>query len=242
MSRFFCISDIHGNYLAFEDVLHQSKFTLGQDVLYVLGDIIDWGAQSIDLLRLIMGWQKKYPDKIFVSIGNHELMFLSSLINEYSKIIWMYNGGYDTLSQFHDLTKLTQEEIIDWLINDCKGYFTYNNYYLTHSVPMPNDKDFVISNSLVKLHPDSNPNLVYSVWERVDLNKQNVSGNKQILISGHTPVQDYPNNPKNEVYFALSQNYIGIDCGAKMLNCGTNYKLALLEIPTYNVWYSQKCI
>ena len=131
--RKFCISDIHGQYKAFIDVLKKAKFKLGEDHLYILGDLIDWGDDSIKVIKTIMRWEQKYPGTIFVTIGNHDLMMLSALkerekwdyegtyYDTYTLRVWFDNCGEMTLFNYLKLKKDEQDKIFNWL-NNLKVY------------------------------------------------------------------------------------------------------------------------
>ena len=66
----YCVSDIHGHYDLFCRLLDKVKFC-GGDKLYVLGDIIDKGADSVRLARLLFAM----PNAVCIA-GNHEYDFL----------------------------------------------------------------------------------------------------------------------------------------------------------------------
>ena len=62
----YCISDIHGHYELFCRLLDKLKFG-GGDRMYVLGDIVGKGAESIRLAKLLFSL-----DGVFCIAGNHE--------------------------------------------------------------------------------------------------------------------------------------------------------------------------
>ena len=66
----YCLSDIHGCYSLFCRLLEEIRFG-GGDTLYVLGDIIDKGPESVRLLRLLFSMPNAY-----CIAGNHEYDFL----------------------------------------------------------------------------------------------------------------------------------------------------------------------
>ena len=86
----YCISDIHGHYELFCRLLDKLKFG-GGDRMYVLGDIVGKGAESIRLAKLLFSL-----DGVFCIAGNHE---------------------YDMLKRFRALTEQTGdfEEALDIL-------------------------------------------------------------------------------------------------------------------------------
>lgn len=69
----YVISDIHGNYDLFMELLKKIKFS-GKDTLYVLGDVVDRGPHPIKVLHKLM----EMPNA-FCLVGNHELMAIRCL-------------------------------------------------------------------------------------------------------------------------------------------------------------------
>lgn len=65
----YCISDIHGYYDLFCRLLEKIKFS-GADKLYVLGDMIDKGPDSIRLAKLLFSMPN-----VFCIAGNQNMIF-----------------------------------------------------------------------------------------------------------------------------------------------------------------------
>ena len=61
----YVMSDLHGDYEGYMDILHKIKFS-GQDVLYVVGDVLDRGKGGIKSLQHMMLQTNIYP-----ILGNH---------------------------------------------------------------------------------------------------------------------------------------------------------------------------
>lgn len=70
----YVISDIHGRYDQYLQLLKKINFSL-EDDLYILGDVVDRGPEPIKVLQDIM----QRPNVIFI-LGNHELMMYPQLI------------------------------------------------------------------------------------------------------------------------------------------------------------------
>ena len=70
MSVYF-ISDIHGEYGLFLKLLNRINFS-ASDTLYVLGDFIDKGKDSLKLLKFICE-----HENVKAILGNHEQYFLA---------------------------------------------------------------------------------------------------------------------------------------------------------------------
>lgn len=105
----YVISDIHGYKDRFIDVLNKTNFDWDHDVLYVLGDIIDRGPQSAEMLIWAI---EEAPKNIHFLIGNHEDMALPVLkrITDFGDVEadnydepWFWNGGYNTLDTLREL-------------------------------------------------------------------------------------------------------------------------------------------
>ena len=69
----YVMSDIHGEYEKYKAMLEKINFT-DDDVLYVLGDVIDRGPEPVKILADMSMRHNVYP--VF---GNHELMALDVL-------------------------------------------------------------------------------------------------------------------------------------------------------------------
>ena len=69
----YVMSDLHGEYEKYLEMLKKIKFT-DDDVLYVLGDVVDRGKHPIKILQDMMQRFNVYP-----LIGNHDYMCLLSL-------------------------------------------------------------------------------------------------------------------------------------------------------------------
>ena len=69
----YAMSDIHGQYELFRNLMEQ--IPLGKDdILYVLGDVVDRGPDSMNTLKYMMA-----NPNIIPIMGNHELMALPCL-------------------------------------------------------------------------------------------------------------------------------------------------------------------
>ncbi|MBD5474847.1 MAG: fructose-bisphosphatase class III [Lachnospiraceae bacterium] len=67
----YVISDIHGNFEKYEDMLELIHLS-DEDGLYVIGDVIDRGPDGIKILKDVM----ERPNAHMI-LGNHELMALT---------------------------------------------------------------------------------------------------------------------------------------------------------------------
>lgn len=103
MDKIYVMSDIHGDYDAFNYALKAVDFN-NQNKLILLGDYIDRGSQSLQVLEKIYELEKNYPDQVLTLLGNHELMFLNWLDNPADL---MYAQGFYNLEYSITLISLT---------------------------------------------------------------------------------------------------------------------------------------
>lgn len=69
--RIIVVSDIHGDYDVFVSLLEKIQYTR-DDVLLVLGDVIERGPKNLDTLRLLMQMTEEFP--AFVLLGNNDMI------------------------------------------------------------------------------------------------------------------------------------------------------------------------
>ena len=78
----YAISDIHGQLDKFKEMLDVIDFNFdGVDELHILGDMIDWGKQSLETLLYCKALSEKH-NFIHIYRGNHEQMMLENLMDE----------------------------------------------------------------------------------------------------------------------------------------------------------------
>ncbi len=69
----FAIGDIQGCYYAFIALLERLQFNPKQDTLWLVGDLINRGNGSLDVLR----WCYQHQSSIKAVLGNHDLHALA---------------------------------------------------------------------------------------------------------------------------------------------------------------------
>jgi serine/threonine protein phosphatase 1 len=118
----YVVSDLHGQFDIFMGLLEKAGFS-ESDTLYMLGDAIDRGPESIKILHYVMN----SPNMEFL-LGNHELMMLTSVdpngsaTSIYGRLpgrnaeLWLRrNGGNKTYYKYKLLKKEQRLEILEWL-------------------------------------------------------------------------------------------------------------------------------
>ena len=101
----YAVSDIHGYMNRFFDVLKVANFDWDNDELYVLGDVIDRGPHSAEMLYWCVETASNL-DNIHFLLGNHEDMaqIPLSIVQDdhdvsayFANSAWEWNGGRRTL-------------------------------------------------------------------------------------------------------------------------------------------------
>lgn len=80
MAIYYSMSDIHGYFNEFIDSLSKVDLSAKDNRLILLGDYIDNGPQSFEVLSKIIELEKNFPKQIVTLLGNHEEWFYDWLI------------------------------------------------------------------------------------------------------------------------------------------------------------------
>jgi serine/threonine protein phosphatase 1 len=80
--RTLVISDIHGCYEPFIELLQLIQYTPREDRLIILGDLVDRGPQSLEVVEHVM--TLAHEANVIVIRGNHDQRFVDVMSNEQS--------------------------------------------------------------------------------------------------------------------------------------------------------------
>ena len=233
----YVMSDLHGCYEEYLELLRKIRFS-DEDVLYVLGDVIDRGPEPVTLLQDMMMRSNVIP-----LIGNHEYMAMRVLRKlcveiteetsdgEYlnmddmtSYLNWSMDGGQITMEQFR---KLNAEEKTDML--------EYLEEFSLYEEVTAGGRDYVLVHAgLEPFVPGKHLNdytLLEMIFQSPDYNR--VYFENRYLVTGHTPTITQENPEKAKV---LEQNHhIAIDCG-----CVFGGRLAVYCLDTGEAVYADR--
>ena len=127
----YCISDVHGAYGLFGALLDAIRFS-EEDVLYICGDIIDKGKNSIRLARQIAA-----SPNMRCLLGNHEAAFLQ----RYHSLMQTSPKDFDAVlrtlqSYFPEEGALLDWDLVDWL-DGLPTYIEEEDFVCVHAgVPL----------------------------------------------------------------------------------------------------------
>jgi serine/threonine protein phosphatase 1 len=172
MRRLFAISDIHGCFDAFYCLVTEHIRLSKSDRLILLGDYIDRGEKSKEVIDFIIDLMKSGFD-VTPLCGNHEVMLLDSWNNTDLLPLWLLNSGMTTIQSFHvDEIGEIESKYLDFFRNlkyfETAGQFIFVHAGFNDSIPDPfSDKHGMI-------------------WEcRTDY--KNPLLRSKIIIHGHRP-------------------------------------------------------
>lgn len=231
--RIFVISDLHGQFILLQLLLDKIKFT-DNDELYILGDIMDRGPNSIDIYYFV-----KSMDNVHLLKGNHEIMMLQSMIAalKYNDLdsdrsnpyrLWKQNGGNKTVSSIREYLQKDHISYDEYFDN--KKIFIKELIEFLQSLPSyieldMNGKHYVLVHAGVDPEVELEQNcedILAWIREYFYLNEANLD---YTYIFGHTPCCFINDDGSFDVWFDPDyHNKIGIDGGLAVgdkgqLNC-----------------------
>jgi serine/threonine protein phosphatase 1 len=97
----YAIGDVHGSYTKLANLLRHCRDHCGgnESRFVLLGDYIDRGRRSRDVVNLLIEMQAAEGDRFVCLKGNHEAMLLDAARGE-DELVWLSNGGHTTLDSY----------------------------------------------------------------------------------------------------------------------------------------------
>lgn len=229
----YVMSDLHGCYKEYLKALNMIGLK-EEDTLYILGDVIDRGPESMRLLQDMMMRSNVIP-----LIGNHEYMALTVLkklcvevteenvetylslddITNYTN--WVMDGGQETIEQFRKLSKEEQFDILDYL----------EEFSLYEEVKAGGRDYILVHGGLEPFNPKKKLEeyqLSEMLFQSPDYDK--VYFPDRYLVTGHTPTAAFGEAYKGKI--VQKNHHIAMDCG-----CVYGLGLGVYCLDTREEWY-----
>jgi serine/threonine protein phosphatase 1 len=172
MERLFAISDIHGCFKAFHQLIVNTIKLSKSDRLILLGDYIDRGDKSKEVIDFIIDLRQE-GFNVTPLAGNHEVMLIDSYYDPGMLPLWLMNGGMSTLTSFgiNDIRELDDHYLE--FFKSLDYYLILGNIVFVHAgFDDLADDPFLDEQSMV--------------WEcRLSYNHPALSG--KTIIHGHRP-------------------------------------------------------
>lgn len=229
----FAVGDVHGQYSALKKLIAKLPIDFEKDELVFLGDLIDRGPQSKEVIEYVTKLQKQFY-KVRVLKGNHEEMLLESFYREEDFSLWISNGGDATYFSF--LERIN----ISWQVFN--NFFPVEIFEYLQSRPIRYENDHAIfvhagacRDKDDKWKADS-PQV--ALWYRGKDFFTKYKG--KTMVVGHTPTNKIrimlgeALMPINEMTAWSRNNIIAIDCGA-----GHDGRLCAVELPSGDLYYQK---
>lgn len=215
----YVLSDLHGQYDKFMDMLKLIKFN-DNDKMYILGDIFDRGPDPLKILDYIIC--KKNIDFI---PGNHEYMFLE-FYNTYDARLWSYNGGKTTMIQLMKRGEDYLKALYDYLTK-LPLVKVHDKFILTHAgLYLPKNQNQYTLQEILSLQ-----NAEFNLWSRSNINNER-QYKDYTVICGHTPTL-YVDPDQYQMSIVRRKGTIYIDCGATF----SDGRLACLRLEDNKEFY-----
>lgn len=232
----YVIGDIHGRATALKEVLTLCNFDYTKDKLIVLGDVVDGGTETKQVVDELLN----IKNLIYI-MGNHDEWFINHMNHGFQEEIWLQQGGAETLRSYgakvHEAELVTDDSVVD------------NSHLcipVTHQEFFNTGKLWYIEDKMLFIHAGLNPKIpkiesqrrVDLLWDRNLIEfakKKTVPEYKKVFI-GHTTTQTQGRNPfvKDCMAPIWYHNLCMMDTGA-----GWSGKLSLMDIDSGKYWCSK---
>ena len=206
----YVVANLHGSYSKFKELLKVISFK-DSDIMYVLGDVVDYGEEGMELVGDLSIRYNVYP-----IVGEHDYKAVR-MLSGFEKMIksgetpdkkfiaemteWAADGGQVTLDSYRTLDAEMREGILDYL-SDMTLYEEVSaggrEYLLVHA-GIAGYKDGI---DLESLEPEA------FFTEALDLTKKYFDD--KTVIVGHNPTTE-DNGGNGKIFYGNGS--IAIDCG-----------------------------
>ena len=203
MKKIFAIGDIHGCYDRLKALMGKIPIDCSRDALVFIGDYIDRGPHSVEVVDYLIQLKNRFPEVIFLK-GNHEDM-LDKFISGADRFTYLLNGGQQTLDSY--LTKPVQSESFPIPPDHMEFFKSLRLFYET--------EEFIFVHAGLRPRvPLESQNTEDLLWIRDKFVSSKYDFGKRVIF-GHTPLKKPLVEP----------NKIGIDTGAVYGNALTCIQL-----------------
>ena len=202
----FAIGDIHGCLKQLTSLLdkifNHFNFNKKNDLLVYLGDYIDRGPNSKDVINHILKLQKEKVNSIFL-MGNHEQIMIDFVFNKINNLRYWLNLGTDQTFKSYKIEIAEfikdgfEDDKMDKLRNVLLNKLSNEHIHFL--------KNLKLSHSMGKylfVHAGINPEKALKdqvkkdfLWSRSDQFFDKNFKFEQIIVHGHTPEKEVINFP-----------------------------------------------
>jgi serine/threonine protein phosphatase 1 len=210
-SKIFALGDIHGCREKLHALLKRVRIDFQNDILIFLGDYIDRGRYSREVVEDILQLRQDKKNVICL-LGNHEQMFLNYL-DGVEEDLFLHNGGAFTLASYGISTAdnlMQRKKQVPYkhrqFFESLLPYYEAVQYIFVHAGLEPG----------ISLKSQETETMIWIRHEFIDTDYHF----GKTVIFGHTPMTEP----------LITDNKIGIDTGAVY-----GGKLTCLELPEIKI-------
>lgn len=181
LKRKIITGDIHGCIRTLKTLLENKVKIHPEDELYFLGDYIDRGPSSREVLDYLIDL-KWSGYKVHALRGNHEELFLQAIGDEDYMQAWYNNGAVETLKSFD----VSEEKLYDY--DSIRKIPERYKQFLLNMVHYIEEEDFILCHAGLNLtlnDPFSDKDSM--LWIR-DFEYDGSKINQKRIVHGHTPM------------------------------------------------------
>ncbi|HDP80516.1 MAG TPA: serine/threonine protein phosphatase [Spirochaetes bacterium] len=197
---YYVIGDIHGCFSKITALYGKISSRIGpDDWLIFLGDYIDRGEHSFEVVEFLIGLGRRHP-VVFIK-GNHESMFMDYLAGKDIQKIYYQNGGERTVDSYtRQFGYFHVPGTHRFFFNSLRAYFEEKEFIAVHAGLNP------------KIYIMESQNEEDMIWIREKFFRSPRKWEKTVIF-GHTPTAALTGG-RFSVYRDPERNIIGIDTGA----------------------------
>jgi serine/threonine protein phosphatase 1 len=215
-SRRIVIGDVHGHYKGLQHLISLLNLA-DQDAVYFLGDLIDRGPESAQVVNFVKTHQ--YP----CLLGNHEQMayfaFASATPESFAMDAWLSAGGRSTLESYRGLENQLEADL-KWFAS-LPSYFDLGDFWLVHAGVHPR----------IPLEQQSSQEFC---WIRQEFHQtQSPFFDDKTIVTGHTITFTFQGVEPGQI--AQGVGWLDIDTGAYHPKSGWMTALDLTQQKVYQV-------
>jgi len=247
--RTFAIGDIHGDLDALRTVIGKLPLVDKDDTVVFLGDYLDRGPHSREVIGIVMGLDKDVGCKVVCLRGNHEDAWLRVRERRWDEFVFPpQNGCFATYRSFAfgappargEMPKMADmdpmfsgsffpPEVVAWMEGLALWYEDEHAIYV-HAGLAEKDGAF--------LHPKDTAQKMALMWTRTDRFFREYRG--KLVVIGHTVTELLPqelstHTPADPTDMWVSESIIAIDTGAGK----EDGFLTAVELPSRKVYESR---
>lgn len=227
----YAVGDIHGCYKTLVKLIEENLNVHKDDQVYFVGDYIDRGPGSYQVVDYLMEKQS-LGYQFHMVRGNHEEMLIDAWVKQTPDhfMLWMLNGAEKTLLSYDiESHKYMDEASLNELPEQHLDFFRKLPYYIELD-------DFIIVHAGINFKSDKPfEDTTSMVWCRDCKNDLKKSGNR-VVVAGHTPT------PVEKIRKRLKKNHprqINIDAGCVYTGYEGMGNLAALDLDGRKLYWEE---